>query len=127
MKKSILLALVACFSLVAMADDFNLYIVNNAEEKTTYPVSELQKITFSDGNVVLSHTNGSTTEVSISKISTMYFDTASSDAIELVKDGEVSLEGATVYDLAGRRVNGLQRGVNIVKTADGKSVKIVKK
>lgn len=127
MKKSILLALVACFSLVAMADDFNLYIVNNAEEKTTYPVSELQKITFSDGNVVLSHTNGSTTEVSISKISTMYFDTASSDAIELVKDGEVSLEGATVYDLAGRRVNGLQRGVNIVKTVDGKSVKIVKK
>lgn len=127
MKKSILLALVACFSLVAMADDFNLYIVNNSAEKTSYPVSELQKITFSDGNVVLSHTDGQTTQVSISKISTMYFDTASSDAIELVKNGEVSLEGATVYDLAGRRVNGLQRGVNIVKTADGKSVKIVKK
>jgi len=127
MKKSIFLALVACFSLTAMADDFSLYIENTSEEKTSYRVSELQKITFSDGNVVLSHTDGQTTQVAISKISTMYFDTASTDAIELVKNGEISLEGATVYDLAGRRVNGLQRGVNIVKTADGRSIKIVKK
>jgi len=127
MKKHLLLACMACFSLAALADDINLYIVNNASEKTSYAVSDLQKITFSEGNVVLTHTNGQTTAVAISEVSSMYFDTETAEAINLVRDGEVNLDNATIYDLSGRRLNGLQRGVNIIRTAEGKSLKIVKK
>lgn len=127
MKKRILSALLACFSLAAMADDINLYIVDTASEKTSYAVSDLQKITFADGNVVLTHTNGATTAVAIAKVSSMYFDTETAEAISLVRDGEVNLANAEIYDLSGRRLSGLQRGVNIIRTAEGKSLKVVKK
>lgn len=48
------------------------------------------------------------------------------DAINAVK-GEISGKPVQIYNVSGARINALQRGVNIVRTADGKTVKIVKK
>lgn len=71
--KRILFAIIATFaSLSVFADDeTGLYIV--ASETSTYAVSELKKITFSDGNVVVEKTDGTSTTTAMSSISRMYF------------------------------------------------------
>ena len=45
-----------------------------------------------------------------------------------VKTVETEIEQTEqVYDLSGRRIDSKQRGVNIVRRADGKAVKVVVK
>ncbi len=39
----------------------------------------------------------------------------------------MNLEGCEVYSINGTKLNGLQRGVNIVRKADGTTVKVMKK
>ena len=52
-------AIAAMMSLAAYADgELGLYILAGSTD--TYPVSELQKITFSNGNVVVHKTDGTT-------------------------------------------------------------------
>lgn len=64
----------ALFAVTAMADDeFGLYIVTNSDTTTTN-VTTLQKITFSNGNVVVQTTDGASTSTSMADISKMYFD-----------------------------------------------------
>ncbi len=40
---------------------------------------------------------------------------------------KINLEGAEFFTVNGAKVNGLQKGINIVRTADGKTFKVVKK
>lgn len=47
-------------------------------------------------------------------------------AINIVK-GEISNQPVQIYNVNGARMNAMQRGVNIVRTADGKTMKVVKK
>lgn len=42
-------------------------------------------------------------------------------------NGEISAKPVQIYNVNGARMNALQRGVNIVRTADGKTVKVVKR
>lgn len=71
--KRILLAFIATFvSLSMFADDeTGLYIV--ASETSIYAVSDLKKITFSNGNVVVESIDGTSTTTAMSSISRMYF------------------------------------------------------
>lgn len=43
--------------------------------------------------------------------------------VEAAKDNTIT----EIYDLSGRRIQSLQQGVNIVRTADGRTVKLLKK
>lgn len=59
--------------------------------------------------------------VSSAKVLSISFDDDETDAVEAVQlDGEME----AVYDLQGRKQNGLQRGVNIMKMANGKTIKV---
>ena len=71
--KRILLAFVALFASLSMFadDETGLYIV--ASETSTYAVSDLKKITFSNGNVVVEKKDGTSTTTAMSSISRMYF------------------------------------------------------
>lgn len=48
------------------------------------------------------------------------------NGINAVKN-EIGGKPVQIYNVSGARVNALQRGVNIVRTADGKTMKVVKK
>ena len=64
----------ALFSLTVLADDeFGLYIVTNSDTTTTNVIT-LQKITFSNGNVVVQTTDGASASTSMADIKKMYFD-----------------------------------------------------
>lgn len=89
--KKILLGLMTLFSTVALADDFHLYVVDATNNKTSYNVNDIQKITFSDGNIVIDTNNGSTSHYAISTLQQFYLDTPTADGIES------NLTDATAY------------------------------
>ena len=49
---------------------------------------------------------------------------AGTDAIESIDNAAAPTE---VYDVAGRKLDQTRRGINIVRKADGKTVKVLKK
>ena len=74
MKRVCMAVIAALFAVTAMADDeFGLYIVTKSDTTTTN-VTTLQKITFSNGNVVVQTTDGASTSTTMADINKMYFD-----------------------------------------------------
>ncbi len=53
-----------------------------------------------------------------------YFDT-DTDATGIEAIDAMNAEGATYYDMSGRKTNGIQPGINVVRTVDGKSYKVI--
>ncbi len=97
MKKFLLVAIATILSLPALADDYNLYIVNTSNVKTAYAVSDVQKITFENGNVVVTATDGTTVSTAISAISELYFNTETAESISrLNTDGTFSFDGENI-------------------------------
>lgn len=149
MKTTIFAALFCAFAFTAQAEDYTLYVVSSAAQ-TTYPLSNLQKITFSDGNVIIQTKSGETGQVPISTIQRMYFDSTPTSIAEAKADSGLAWDGKTlrmigasgtleVYQTSGALVSKgvvtdgesinlsqLPKGVYIVK-AGGQSFKIMKK
>ena len=74
MKRVCMAVIAALFAVTALADDeFGLYIVTKSDTTTTN-VTTPQKITFSNGNVVVQTTDGASTSTSMADINKMYFD-----------------------------------------------------
>ena len=95
MKKIVLTAIAALFSLAALAqtsteDEYGLYVVT-ANDTATTAVSVLKKITFSDGNVVVEHQDGTSAATAMSSINRMYF--AIMPTEEEHKKGDVNEDG----------------------------------
>lgn len=129
MKKIIMVALATMFSLSALADDYTLYVQTAAAEYT-YAFDNLQRITFSDGNMVIATKEGETAAVSISSIERVFFDKVAT-GIKSVENAEgvESAANREMYDLSGRPVSAnavLPKGIYVVKEG-GKTFKIVKK
>ena len=129
MKKIIMAALATMFCLSALADDYTLYVQTAAAEYT-YAFDDLQRITFSDGNMVIATKTGETAAVNISSIERVFFDKVATGikSVENAEDVE-SGDNREVYDLSGRRVSTnavLPKGIYVVKEG-GKTFKIVKK
>ncbi len=145
--KRFLMAVIATFaSMAAFADgEVGLYII--AGETSTYPVSELQKISFQDNNVVVLKSDGSKETIAIANISKMYFGEVVTGINELQPDAELwdgnSLkadadQAITVYNSSGMTVSrgkyskgdvihldNMPRGIYIVEMGN-KSFKIAK-
>ena len=47
------------------------------------------------------------------------------DATGIEAIDAMNAEGATYYDMSGRKTNGIQPGINVVRTVDGKSYKVI--
>ena len=143
--------MLAAFNAAAMAEDNHLYIEPNAGETLEWGVPTLQKMTFQNGNVILTMKDGTSTYTPISSIKRMDICTPSANSISSVEensqctwDGERlhinAQQGApvNVFSVNGTLVRhirltdtsidlqNLSRGVYIVNV-DGKNYKIIKK
>lgn len=101
MKQTILtLAAALSLTLTAQADDLSLYLEPTAGETTSYAVSTLQKMTFADGNVVLTKKDGTTVTTDITSLKRMYIDAAA--GINQLLNNEPA--PYTIYNINGIRV-----------------------
>lgn len=129
MKKVILFFVFSASFLVSFADDFNLYYDTTAGEtdKKIESVTNLQKLTFKDGQMTVVRTDGTTSTLTISTIKRLFFSTSEGlVAIEDVKaEDAIDVKKGEVYDLMGRKLNidlskeKLPKGIYIV---DGKKL-----
>lgn len=60
-------------------------------------------------------------------ISVSFTGTAASSSIKVAPKVTTNNAATTIYDASGRKLNGMTRGLNIVRKADGTSVKVMKK
>lgn len=96
MKKILLAALAALFSIAAFAqttteDEYGLFVVTESETATT-AVSILRKITFSNGNVVVQKSDGTSETTAMADINRMYFGIM--EPVEEHLKGDVNEDGS---------------------------------
>ncbi len=101
MKKLIVATIALAASIAAHADDLNLYVYGTAGT-TTYAFNDLYKLTFSNGNLVITTKTGTSTTVALNSIQQMHFNTAEAESVELTPADQQKEE---LYDMAGRKVN----------------------
>ena len=125
MKKLLTLAIVLTLGLSAFADDFNLYY-DSAEGKNNKieTVANLQKLTFENGNLVITFKDGTSTSLPTEGMTRLFLNTDTAVGIDNVKEETASKKGE-VYDLTGRKlnidINELPKGIYII---DGQKVLI---
>ncbi len=91
----------------ASADNFQYLTVSTQDSETSYELSQISKITFSEANMILTLSNGTTQELPLAQLQKMFFsDDASSIASMGSAKSKVTMNGGTVYiDVAdGERV-----------------------
>lgn len=118
MKKIFTLTAALLTASALFADDFYLYAdgADGEINQELVQVANLQKITFENGNVVLTKKDGSTSSREISSIKRLFFSTQEVVGVdEAISDLSTS-EG--IYDLAGRKLNvdasALSKGIYII-------------
>ena len=118
MKKILLLSIMlASVNTVLLAEDNHLYIQPNAGETLVWSVPTLQKMTFQDGQVVLTKKDGTTAYAPIATVKRMYISTPSVEGVGEVKSAlPCTWEGGflriqatdgtpvTIYNVAGTPV-----------------------
>lgn len=125
MKRISTLAIALTLGLSAFADDFNLYY-DSAEEKSNKieSVSNLQKLVFEDGKLVVTLKDGTSKSLPTEGMTRLFFNTETAVGIDGVKNETAEKQGC-VYDLTGRKLNidlsseKLPKGVYII---DGQKV-----
>lgn len=151
MKKILFTWMMLSSAFALQAEDNHLYIQPNAGEKLSWSVPSLQKMTFQDGNIVLTKKNGTVAYAFIATVKRMYIATPSAESIESMDatlfyswNGDklqINVQPGTpvnVYNVAGAVVlrenysgdavdfQGVDRGLYIVNVG-GQTFKIVKK
>ena len=151
MKKILLTWMMLASAFALQAKDNHLYIQPNAGEKLSWSVPSLQKMTFQDGNIVLTKKDGTVAYTPITTVRRMYITTPSAESIELIDAAlmyswkgdklQINVQAGTpvnIYNVAGAVVlrenysgdavdfQGIDRGLYIVNV-DGQTFKIVKK
>ena len=83
MKKLLLLAtMLLASNIVVLAEDYHLYMYSNNGETQDWSIPTLQKMTFENGNVVLTTKIGTSVYTPISSIAKLYINTPSAHGIE---------------------------------------------
>lgn len=131
MKKIFTLCAATMLGLTVMADDFNLYYEATSEATSTKidAVSNLKKLVFENGNLVVERVDGSKTTLSLADLKSLYFFTANGvvgiEGVKADKQQAKETSESEVYDLMGRKLNkapeDLPKGLYIV---DGKKTLI---
>ena len=120
MKKLLLLALLAV-STSAFAEDFKYLTLSATSAVKSIELQTIQKITFENGSVVVTTSEGNET-LPLAEMQKMFFSETTSGIGEIMRDGENETMRGEVYDLSGRKVSVssvLPKGVYIV---NGKKV-----
>lgn len=152
MKKLLVTGLMGIMSATTLADDFHLYVIDADNTKKSYAIDDIQKLSFDNGQFIISAKDGTSASYALSSIGEMYFDTPLADAIEATStgqaaypvwsDGNIRICGtytqASIYNAGGQSVgqlsagsssafdaSGLPAGIYIVRI-DSQSFKVVK-
>lgn len=113
MKRLFLVAAATLMTLSLWADGINLYIVKTSSATDTYALTDLQKITFSGGNVVVTPKSGTASSVAIADIGRMYFDTEEGNCI-----GQLPAGSCVDWDGSVLRIDGMDGGdVKVFQTS----------
>ena len=105
MKKIFTLATVLMLGLSAFADDFNLYYDSTeGQGNKIESVSNLQKLTFEEGKLVITLKDGTSKSLPTAGITRLFFNTEKAVNIEDVEETTANKKGE-VYDLTGRKLN----------------------
>ena len=105
MKKLFTLATVLMLGLSAFADDFNLYYDSTeGQGNKIESVSNLQKLTFEEGKLVITLKDGTSKSLPTAGITRLFFNTEKAVNIEDVEETTANKKGE-VYDLTGRKLN----------------------
>ncbi|MDE7117311.1 MAG: hypothetical protein K2O61_01560 [Bacteroidaceae bacterium] len=105
MKRLFTLFLIANCQWNLFAEDFNLYYVSTQNETNVKveAVKQLKKVTFENGNMVVTMTDGTTKTVSLSVVQRLVFFTESGlVGIQDTHDTAPANNKHQVYDLTGR-------------------------
>ena len=115
-------------SIAAFAEDYTLYYESAETSANTVltPIANLQKLTFENGNIVLTFKDGSKSNTAISAVKRLFISTPEAMGINETKTETVDLTKKGVYDLTGRKLNvdvngNLPKGIYIV---DGKKIQV---
>jgi len=126
---TILVGMVAVPGISAFPDDGdNLYVyTNEVENATVYSLESLDKITFTETGVMLWKAD-ETREFSYGNLDLLMFSEKKTptDIKQVDMSKFESLNNAEgIYDLQGRKLNTMQRGVNIIRMTDGTIKKVI--
>ena len=126
---TLLMSMVSVPGISAVPDDGdNLYVyTNEVENATVYSLESLDKITFTETGVMLWKAD-ETREFSYGNLDLLMFSEKKTPTnIKQVDMSKVeSLNNAEgIYDLQGRKLNTMQRGVNIIRMTDGTIKKVI--
>lgn len=126
---TLLMSMVAVPGISAVPDDGdNLYVyTNEVENATVYSLESLDKITFTETGVMLWKAD-ETREFSYGNLDLLMFsEKKTPTGIKQVDRAKVeklsNAEG--IYDLQGRKLNTMQRGINIIRMSDGTIKKVI--
>lgn len=133
--KNLTLALAMLISIVASPvfaqtsepdEGESLYLyTKSSSEAVFYPMNELRKITFSKKGVQMWNTNWPM-EYAYSQFRVITVKSKKdATGIESLTIGWGDGDGATYYDLQGRKVTSPRRGVYIMRSADGTTRKVL--
>ena len=127
MKNLLTLAAAVMLSTTVMADDYSLYYVGTTSTTNNKieTVTNIRKLTFEDGKMTVTRTDGTTSQLNIASMKRLFFSTDAVTAIEGVKEDATHMEKGEVYDLTGRKLSidltkqKLPKGIYII---DGQKV-----
>ncbi len=128
MKKIIILALLAIFTLGTQAADYNYLVFTQSDGSTKSISASDLNITFSDGNMIAT-SGSSTVTIALTSLTKMEFSNSGETGIESIKTNFTIDDATEIHDMNGRRIpsgSALSRGVYIIKS-NGKTQKIAVK
>jgi hypothetical protein len=131
-RKLVLAALMGFIGFTGYADT-TLYLHNASGKSTPFALNNIKEITFPNGQINITLTDGSTTSITDSEFSSLSFTDSGAAGIDRViadNDNDMTAAG-TIYDIHGRRVAAnaaaLPAGVYILKSATNGSHKFLVK
>ena len=105
--RSLIATLLIAAGTTVAADNFQYLTVSTQDSETSFELSQISKITFSETNMILTLSNGNTQELPLAQLQKMFFtDNASAISTIGTSKSKVTMNGGTVYiDVAdGERV-----------------------
>jgi hypothetical protein len=114
MKKLLIMALLAVGTM-AHAEDYKYLTLGYNSVEASVELATLQKITFENGNVVVTTSNGTQT-FPLAQMEKMYFSANATGIQQLQSDQTINDQTAArqYFDLSGRRISTPQKGIYIV-------------
>ena len=150
--RNLFLTLAMTVSLTAAADDYAYLRVDGTDGENVFTVSQIDRITFDNQNMVLTLTDGTQNTLPLASLSRMFFTQSSETGISLVRNGGFRIENGvlyidsksgsqvTLYNIGGQvvrqfttnadkaelNIGGLKQGVYIIKV-NGQTQKFMHK